>query len=258
LSFKNDILIQELTELIKSAGEEVLKIYNSNNFETKEKKDNSPITKADLLSNKILLEGLPKIKDYPILSEEATVDYKIRKTWEKFWMIDPIDGTKDFIAKNDEFTINIALIENNKPILGLIYAPALNELYWGIKNLGAFKNGIRIFNNSTRKEIIGTCSRFHSNDETTNFFINNNISKIKGFGSALKFCKLAEGVVDIYPRYTGSMEWDIAAGEIILKESGCDLLNLKTNQHFKYNKEDFLNDFFVASRIDLLQRIKIK
>ena len=172
MTFKNDILIQELTELIKSAGEEVLKIYNSNNFETKKKKDNSPITKADLLSNKILFEGLPKIEDYPIASEETPVDYNIRKTWEKFWMIDPIDGTKDFIAKNDEFTINIALIENNKPILGLIYAPALNELYWGIKNLGAFKNGNRIFNNSTRKEIIGTCSRFHSNDETTNFFIN--------------------------------------------------------------------------------------
>lgn len=250
-------MIEELTKLIKIAGDNVLDIYNSNSFETRIKSDNSPITKADLISNKILLEGLPKIGSYPIVSEETTVDYKTRKEWKKFWIIDPVDGTKDFIAQNDEFTINIALIENNKPILGLIYAPALDELYWGIKNFGAFKNGKKIFSNSTRKEIIGTHSRFHSNDETTNFFINNNISKIKGFGSALKFCKLAEGVVDIYPRYTGSMEWDIAAGDIILKESGCDLLNLKTNQHFKYNKEGFLNDFFVASRIDLLHRIKI-
>ena len=249
-------MIKEIIELIQNAGTEVLNIYNSGDFQVELKKDNSPLTKADLLSNKILMDGLKKIEPLPILSEEDEIDYRERKDWKKFWIIDPLDGTKDFIAKNDEFTINIALIENNLPILGFIYAPALGDLYWGIKNSGAFKNGKKIFNNSNRNELVGTHSRFHSNLNTTNFFKNNNISTIKGFGSALKFCKLAEGVVDIYPRYTGSMEWDIAAGDIILKESGCDMLCLKTNQHFKYNKRNLINDFFIASKLDILPIIK--
>ncbi len=249
-------MIEGLIELTRKAGEEVLRIYNSNNFGVEYKSDNSPITIADKISNKILMEGLHRLFPYPILSEETLVDYNTRKQWSKYWLIDPVDGTKDFIAKNDEFTINIALVENNRPVLGIIYAPALDELYWGIKNFGAFKNGNKIFNNSTRKEIIGTHSRFHSNDDTLNFFINNNISKIKGFGSALKFCKLAEGIVDVYPRYTGSMEWDIAAGDIILEESGCDLLSLKSLQHIKYNKRSLLNDFFVAYKIDVFKSIK--
>lgn len=247
-------MIEEVIKLIKKAGAEVLNIYNSDDYQIETKSDNSPLTKADLLSNDILMDGLVKIESIPILSEERLVDYSIRKDWNKFWIIDPLDGTKDFIAKNDEFTINVALIENNVPILGFIYAPALGDMYWGKKNVGAFKNGQKIFNNFNRNEIVGTHSRFHSNPETSDFFTKNNISIIKGFGSALKFCKLAEGVVDIYPRYTGSMEWDIEAGDIILQESGCDMLSLKTNQHFKYNKRNLLNDFFIASRLDLCKK----
>ena len=249
-------MINEIIELIEKAGIEVLNIYNSGDFKVELKKDNSPLTKADLLSNQILMDGLKKIKSLPILSEEYELDYSDRKDWKKFWIIDPLDGTKDFIAKNDEFTINVALIENNLPILGFIYAPALGDLYWAVKNLGAFKNGKRIFNNIERKGLIGTHSRFHSNQKTINFFIKNNISIIKEFGSALKFCKLAEGVVDIYPRHTGSMEWDIAAGDIIIKESGCSMLSINSNKHFKYNKKNLLNDSFVASRLDLFQTIK--
>jgi 3'(2'), 5'-bisphosphate nucleotidase len=252
-------LIKEIIELIQKVGTEVLNIYNSGDFQVKTKEDNSPLTKADLLSNEILMDGLTKIESIPILSEESVIDYKIRKKWKKFWIIDPLDGTKDFIAKNDEFTINVALIENGELMLGFIYAPALGDLYWGIKNSGAFKNGQKIFNNSNRKEIVGTHSRFHSNAETTKFFTNNNISIIKGFGSALKFCKLAEGVVDIYPRYTGSMEWDTAAGDLILQEAGCILISLKDLQVFKYNNEDLVNDFFIASRknLDLKTQLKL-
>ena len=249
-------MIKEIIELIQNAGKEVLNIYNSGDFQVEIKKDNSPLTKADLISNQILMDGLKKIESLPILSEECELNYRERKDWKKFWIIDPLDGTKDFIAKNGEFTINIALIENNLPILGFIYAPALGDLYWAVKNSGAFKNGKKIYNNLERKDLIGTHSRFHSNLKTTNFLKNNNISIIKEFGSALKFCKLAEGVVDIYPRHTGSMEWDIAAGDIILNESGCGMRSIDTNEHFKYNKKSLLNDFFVASRLNLLQTIK--
>lgn len=249
-------MINLLIKLVRQAGIEILNIYESDDFCIKFKKDNSPLTKADSLSNKILSHGLKKIKSFPILSEEHEFNYDERKGWKKFWIIDPLDGTKDFIEKNNEFTINIALIENNLPTLGLIYAPALGDLYWASKNEGAFKNGKKIFNNSKRGDLIGTHSRFHSNIETVNFFKLNKISKIKRFGSALKFCKLAEGNVDVYPRYTGSMEWDTAAGDIILKESGCDIISLENKKQLTYNKKSLLNDFFVSSRSNLFQNIK--
>ena len=172
------ILIEEVIKLIQKAGTEVLNIYYSDDYQIETKSDDSPLTKADLLSNAILMEGLIKIESIPVLSEEQLVDFNIRKEWDKFWIIDPLDGTKDFIAKNDEFTINVALIENNEPILDFIYAPALGDLYWGIKNSGAFKNGQRIFNNSNRNELVGTHSRFHSNPATADFFTKNNISII--------------------------------------------------------------------------------
>jgi 3'(2'), 5'-bisphosphate nucleotidase len=245
-------LVEEIIKLIREAGTEVLKVYNSDDYQVETKSDNSPLTKADLLSNEILMEGLVKIVSLPVLSEEVLVDYNLRKDWNKFWIIDPLDGTKDFIAKNDEFTINVALIEDNVPILGFIYAPALGDLYWGKKNGGSYKNGQKIFNNSKRNELIGTHSRFHSNPETAAFFTNNNISIIKEFGSALKFCKLAEGVVDIYPRYTGSVEWDIAAGDIILQEAGCKMLDLLSKKEFRYNRKDLLNSYFIAARYGLL------
>lgn len=251
-------MIKELIKLIRTSGSEILKIYNQNNFDIKIKNDDSPITKADILSHKILKEGLFKIDPVPVLSEEEFIDFNIRKDWKKFWIIDPLDGTKDFIAKNDEFTINIALIENRRPVIGLIYAPALNELYWAIKGKGAFKNGKKIYNSSLRKNIIGTQSRFHSNKKTEMFFNINKINKVEKFGSALKFCKLSEGSVDVYPRYNGSMEWDIAAGDIILQESGCKMINIKTSKEFCYNRLNLINDFFIAQRdnLDLVKDFK--
>lgn len=129
-------------------------------------------------------------------------------------------------------------------------------MYWGIKDFGSNKNGIKISNISKRIELIGTHSRFHSNKETSNFILNNGITEVIPFGSALKFCKLAEGMIDIYPRYTGSMEWDIAAGDIILEESSCNMVSLKNNQVFQYNKRNLVNDSFIASRADLLDEIK--
>ncbi|GMT50115.1 MAG: hypothetical protein IEMM0008_1654 [bacterium] len=140
-------MIDLVIELAKAAGSKTLDIYNNGDFNITIKSDDSPLTKADLMSNAIIIGGLRDISSYPIVTEENPVDYDIRKDWDKFWLVDPLDGTKEFISKNNDFTVNIALIEKGVPTLGVVYAPALNLLYWAEKDAGAFKNkGERIFN----------------------------------------------------------------------------------------------------------------
>ena len=141
---------------------------------------------------------MKKISNYPIISEENTVEYHTRKDYKKYWLVDPLDGTKDFIAKNDQFSINIALIFNGKPILGVVYLPAFNNFYWALKNAGSFKNKKHIKNNSSRDSLIAAQSIFHPTKEESLFFKKFNISKILRFGSAIKLCKLAEGEIDLY------------------------------------------------------------
>lgn len=214
-------MIDKVVSMARQASVEILKIYNSENFDIKIKKDNSPITMADTIANKIIINGLKYISNYPIVTEEVPVKHKIRKDWDKFWLVDPLDGTKDFIAKNGEFNINIALIENKKPILGVVYVPVNDDVYYASKNNGAYKNGNLIYNKSIRTNLIGSDSNFHSTDITEQFFKKNNIDKIKRYGSSLKICKLAEGEIDVYPRLNVTKEWDIVASHIIANEAGC-------------------------------------
>jgi 3'(2'), 5'-bisphosphate nucleotidase len=251
-------MIKKVINVIEKAGFEILKIYYSNEFknnnfkiEIKKDKEASPLTKADLKSNTIIINGLNSFSKYPIITEESYVEYETRKKWKKFWLVDPLDGTKNFIARDGEFTINIALIQKNKPVLGVVYAPAFKLIYWAIKDKGAFKNGKKIFNNSKRKDIIGAESRFHSNEKSLKFFKKNNIKIIKKYGSALKLCKLAEGEIDVYPRLNGTKEWDTAAGHIILKESGCKIIDIISGKELVYNKKNIENNYFIASRSDL-------
>ncbi|HIP12681.1 MAG TPA: 3'(2'),5'-bisphosphate nucleotidase [Arcobacter sp.] len=243
-------LQKEVIKITKKASSAILEIYNSQNYKIEIKDDNSPVTKADLVSNNIIIEELKKISNYPILTEESPVEYEIRKNWDKFWLVDPLDGTKDFIAKNGEFTINIALIECNKPILGVVYIPVYGDVYHAFKGAGAYKNGIKIYNNSKRVELIASDSIFHSTKETKDFLKKYNITNIKRFGSSIKICKLAEGVIDIYPRFNGTKEWDTAATHIIANEAGCKLIDIKTNAELVYNKKSIKNNFFIASRND--------
>ena len=228
-----------------------MKIYSEPDFEISIKEDDSPLTKADLVSNEIIIEGLRKVSTIPVLSEESYIEYSERKTWKEFWIVDPLDGTKDFIDKNGEFTINIALIKNNAPVLGVLFAPAIELMYYAEKGKGSYLNGRSIFNHSKRKDLIGSDSRHHSTKETQDFFLKHNITNIQKFGSAVKFGKLAEGVIDIYPRLNGTKEWDTAAGQIICNEAGCKLIDCKTNSDIVYNKENIKNNFFIASRNDL-------
>jgi len=264
MKINKNILLQLCNAAI-TAGNRVLEFYELDT-EIIYKEDKSPLTKADLVSNKILLSSISKITpNVPILSEEEFIEWDTRKNWETYWLIDPLDGTKEFIKKNDEFTINIALIEYNQPVLGIIYAPAFGSLFFSKKNNGSYKiytkNNLNTFKNSekisvkyTNNEkirVIG--SRSHSNiafdnwvkKKFTNFEI---IEK----GSSLKFCEIAEGKADIYPRFGPTSEWDIAAGHIILLEAGGKLKTID-NKDLVYNKkEDILNPHFFAYAHDAL------
>lgn len=244
-------MIKQVIRIVKQASQEIMKIYISGDLNILDKADNSPITKADLLSNKIIIEGLKKISNYPIVTEETSVAYKIRRNWNTFWLVDPLDGTKDFIVKNDEFTINIALIERNQPILGVVCIPASGEIYSALRGKGAYKNGIKIYNTSSRKELIGADSNFYSTPDMKDFFKKYHIQDIRKIGSAIKICKLAEGIIDVYPRLNETKEWDTAAVHIIANEAGCKLIDIETKKELIYNKKSIKNNFFIASRNDL-------
>ena len=256
----------EIVNISVDAGEVILNYYNEN-VDVIYKDDESPLTKADLASHKIITDSIKKITpDIPILSEEEFIDWKIRKKWKKYWLIDPLDGTKEFIKKNDEFTVNIALIENNRPILGVIYTPALNELFYSIKNFGSYKiltkkklntlkEAKRISINkkkSNKIKIVG--SRSHSNP-ILDKWVNKNFNEfdILQKGSSLKFCLIAEGSADIYPRFGPTSEWDIAAGHIILEEAGGKLKSIDNKEILYNEKENILNpDFFAYNNIDFI------
>lgn len=244
-------MIQQVIEIAKEASIEIMSIYNSNDFEIDIKSDDSPVTKADMIANEIIVDRLKAISDYPILTEESPIDYEIRKNWDKYWLVDPLDGTKDFIAKNDGFTVNIALIENHKPILGVVYIPVSNDVYYAELGKGAFKNGDKIFNNSSRVKLIGADSNFHSTQAINDFFLKHNIKDIRKYGSSIKICKLAEGEIDVYPRLNSTKEWDTAASHIIANEAGCKLMDVEINEELVYNKKNIRNNFFIASKNEL-------
>jgi 3'(2'), 5'-bisphosphate nucleotidase len=246
----NESLLSEVNEISLSAGEVILNWYKFESIPHIKKTDDSPLTKADEEANDLILKSLKKTSSYPVVSEESLVDFKIRQNWGTFWLVDPLDGTKNFLNKDGEFTVNIALINDGKPILGVVYAPALNLLYSAIKEKGAKLNGCSIYNKSLRSEPIAAVSSMHGSDETTEFLSKAGINKVKPIGSALKLCKLAEGEVDIYPRFGPTSEWDIAAGHLIAAEGGGKIIDLKTLTEPVYNKPSVLNNFFIAAHRD--------
>lgn len=240
------------------AGKKIEEIYNRD-FKINFKNDSSPLTEADLESHKIITTALKELDDpFPILSEEEIVEWNVRKKWTTYWLIDPLDGTKEFINRNDEFTVNIALIHKNNPVLGVIYAPILKKLYFAYNNNGAFlihtENGLnldirkKIFadkNNSNKKiRVIG--SKSHGSKRFDEWvkskFINYELIKA---GSSLKFCLLAEGSADIYPRFGLTSEWDIGAACAIMSESNCEIIGIDGDITFN-KKENILNPFFIA------------
>ena len=250
----NQIDIQDIVAIAKEAGNAIMQVYKQD-FEVEYKQDNSPLTLADKKANDIIETGLNQLSvNLPILSEEGKdIPYEDRKHWEYFWLVDPLDGTKEFIKKNDEFTVNIALIHKDTPVLGVVYAPALDVCYWAKQDEGAFKDGqklpLKAANQRDTYKIVA--SRSHMSDETQVFIDAINTRKEKeliSIGSSLKICLVAEGEADIYPRLGPTMEWDTGAAHAIVDESGKSLeryMNGKYSEH-EYNKENLLNQWFIV------------
>ncbi|HIA35722.1 MAG TPA: 3'(2'),5'-bisphosphate nucleotidase [Flavobacteriales bacterium] len=266
---------EELKRLLKvgivaalEASEEILEVYGMDDFQVEVKEDKSPLTIADKRSNARIEQHLIKT-GIPILSEEGEKkSFNERKEWETLWVVDPLDGTKEFVKRNGEFTVNIALVHNNRPVLGVIYVPIKETLYFAAENYGAYKLNI----NSGGKEVSGieslvakatklpsvmdkeefvvVGSRSHMSVETHEFInkLKKSHDRIKlvSAGSALKLCMVAEGVADIYPRFAPTMEWDIASGHAIANEAGKRVVVHSSGNELEYNRENLVNPWFVV------------
>jgi len=235
----------------KAAGDEILTIYNSTNLGLEYKADDSPLTKADLAAHLKISEFLIDTQ-FPILSEEGkSISYNERKNWDFFWMVDPLDGTKEFIKRNGEFTVNIALIHNGVPVMGVVYAPVLDWMYWG-NSKGAWKiNGSRAPIKLLEKgdSLIQTivASRSHLSLETQKFIDQYPGAEVISMGSSLKFMLLGDNKAQLYPRFAPTMEWDTAAAHAILRALGYEIKKVTVNEPLDYNKENLLNPWFIAS-----------
>lgn len=244
----------QIIEIAKRAGEKIIEIYNDTELSkiVDHKADNSPLTLADQASNKIIMEGLKSLdSNYPILSEEGThASYEERKSWSSFWLVDPLDGTKEFINRNGEFTVNIAFIENGKPTFGVIYVPVTNVMYWGNADGAFIKKGDDplqpLIVNNTTKNRIAVRSKSHASQEEEMVLAKYDVTNSISVGSSLKFCMVAEGRADVYYRHGPTMEWDIAAGQAILEAAGGKVFIETSEKPFRFNKENLLNGSFLC------------
>ena len=258
-------LLKIATQAALEAGKAIMEIYNSGEFEIEIKGDNSPLTRADKASHNVIMSLLTKTK-IPVLSEEGIqIPYAERSNWNRLWIVDPIDGTKEFIKRNGEFTVNIALIEGQRPVIGVILVPATGILYFSHIEMGAYKVAVDLENFNVQTLISNAqklpfqredktftidASRSHMSNETENFV--NEMRKIHGLvnliskGSSLKLCMVAEGKADCYPRYAPTMEWDTAAGQAICEHAGFKVIDYLTKKSMLYNRKNLLNNWFTV------------
>lgn len=249
-------LAQSVLPIAKDAGAAILDVYEkSEGIVFTKKDDDSPLTAADSAANTVICDGLNALAvQYPIVSEEnKAIDYNERKDFTYSWLVDPLDGTKEFIKRNGDFTVNIALVHNQRVVLGVVYIPVTDEMYWAAKGYGAFyvKEGKEIQLKAPAFELSDTglglvCSRSHLNQETQDFVDKFDAPNLVSRGSSLKFLLLAKGEAHVYPRLAPTMEWDTGAAQIILEEAGGKVIANTTNAPLLYNKENLLNPFFVA------------
>ena len=248
--------IVQLVALARKAGAAIMEVYGVDHPVTL-KADESPLTLADRASHEIIAQGLHRLAaDIPILSEEGQqAAYAERQAWERFWLVDPLDGTKEFIKRNGEFTVNIALIENGEPVVGVIYVPVQDKSYFAIRGQGAWLQvgsgpveSIRVRPVSDNQGLTVVVSRSHPSLELEAYLAELKIAKTISVGSSLKLCAVAEGLADIYPRLGPTMEWDTAAGQAIVEAAG-GVVNTLAGKPLAYNKESLLNEYFVVSAI---------
>jgi 3'(2'), 5'-bisphosphate nucleotidase len=252
------------------AGQAILRVYETD-FTVDTKSDDSPLTRADMESHRVISEYLAQT-DIPVLSEEgANIPYDERKDWTRFWLVDPLDGTKEFVNRNGEFTVNIALIQDGYPLAGVIYIPVTDELFVGAPGIGSRKfsdvkeridasanwesfvsSGSPLPEEIRRELYTVVCSRSHMSPETQAFIneIKDKVGEIDyaSRGSSLKLCMVAEGKADIYPRFAPTMEWDTGAGQAIAEHAGATVIQAKSRERLRYNKENLLNPWFIVER----------
>lgn len=246
-------LLNKIEQTSIEAGNAILEIYETADFGVEIKSDDSPLTKADLAAHKVIVKDLKSITpDVPILSEEsASIPFSERSKWNKYWLVDPLDGTKEFIKRNGEFTVNIALIENGQSILSVVYVPVKKITYSAAKGYGAFKseNGERkkIHSHKPARNIpVVVGSRSHISEDVKAYLNKLGEHEMTAMGSSLKFCLVAEGVADLYPRLGLTSEWDTAAAQCIVEQAGGRVVTLD-NESLKYNtKDSLLNPFFMV------------
>lgn len=254
-------MLKEVIEIAIGAGKKILGVYEDA-YTILEKEDRSPLTIADQLSHSHIQTELSNLfPTIPILSEEgASIPFKERKNWPSFWLVDPLDGTKEFIKKNGEFTVNIALIQGNRPVFGIIYAPVTDTLYYAEKNKGAYKLMTASSLEKRKQEKINTTSsgvkkivisRSHLSDATQEYIedLQRQEGKLEftSIGSSLKLCLIADGSAHYYPRLAPTMEWDTAAGQIIVEEANGQVIEFETGAPLVYNKKVLTNPSFICS-----------
>jgi len=254
---ENNINIQAIIKIARDAGDKIMEIYAREDFGTRLKSDDSPLTEADLAAHYLIVEGLEKLdSSIPILSEEsANIPWDERKQWDRYWLVDPLDGTKEFIKRNGEFTVNIALIENHEAVLGVVYAPVLDVTYFGDVN-GAFKMIDDDFSKAKTIEVnahqagevwkvVG--SRSHLGDSLVSYLAELGEHEMVSMGSSLKLCLVAEGAAHIYPRLGLTSEWDTGASHAVVNAAGGEVVIAENEKPLLYNTKDkLLNPFFIV------------
>lgn len=253
--------VASIVQLSKDAGKVIMEIYDTptEDWAVQSKSDDSPLTKADLSANTVICTYLQaKYPAIPIMTEEAKADdFSLRSAWKSYWCVDPLDGTKEFIKRNGEFTVNIALMQtapdtpDASPVLGVVFAPVLGKCYFAVKGSGAFCEQDATVSAMSAKSfsekdegLILVCSRSHLDERTQAFLKSFKEAKTKSMGSSLKFMLVASGEAHIYPRLAPTMEWDTAASQIVVEESGGEVIHADTIKPLTYNKEQLLNPFF--------------
>lgn len=246
-------LEQSAVELARLAGERILQVYQTE-FEVSEKLDHSPVTEADIAAHNIIAQGLQELTDeLPVLSEEGKqVAFEKRQGWVQFWLIDPLDGTREFVKKNDEFTVNIALIEKHEPVLGVVYAPVMDLVYFASRNNGAYKQKgsekpqVICVRETAEHPIRVAGSRSYGSKQMEQYLERLGAHNLLSMGSSLKACLVAEGKADLYPRFGPTSEWDTAAAQCVLEEAGGALTDIEM-QPLRYNhRESLTNPSFFA------------
>jgi 3'(2'), 5'-bisphosphate nucleotidase len=256
-----DALLESVLEIARTAGKAIMDVYDSD-FAVEFKDDRSPLTKADRAAHRIIVERLAELPEkLPILSEESGgSEIEGRRSWNRYWLVDPLDGTKEFIKRNGEFTVNIALIEDHAPVLGVVVAPALGVAYTGVVGIGAFKHSDRgvepiAVQRPAAEPLRVVGSRSHASPEMAEFLEAVGPHELKPMGSSLKICLVAEGEADLYPRLGPTSEWDTAAAQAVLVSAGGSMMDV-SGQPLAYNaKESLLNPHFLALGADLNDRL---